>query len=357
MVSTSLLTPASAVVRRWHMVAAVIALIALCVVVAPRTASAQVGGTGPAGVSAGKGTVFAGSMISYRNVVSAISLDKTSEPTWNPYYAMTLLFAPRVKLSKRLSLSGMIIATQELTQSDWTNQAGEATLSDTFLTVNYRIGGAKGFGLSASGQVRLPTSKASQARTLLVGGLAGFVGSWGTGFSVAGFKQRVSLALIGRYGFFANRYTTGSLDTPWLEGCADLMGGCSRFSHSGARNPESRWQGIGALTWMPHSRLSIAVQFGLFYDTLYDLGTTTTQHGVSVAADSTDPDARGIVFYVVSANFRVNKSLSLAFGSETASLQLAPDSTKRTPFFNRNTTLFFAVRIFPDALISSLRGS
>ena len=75
------------------------ALCLVCLVsvaVTPRTASAQVAGTGPAGVTGGSGTMFAGSMVSYRNVVSAVSLDKNIEPTWNPYYAMTLMLAPRV---------------------------------------------------------------------------------------------------------------------------------------------------------------------------------------------------------------------------------------------------------------------
>ena len=336
------------------------ALCLVCLVsvaVTPRTASAQVAGTGPAGVTGGSGTMFAGSMVSYRNVVSAVSLDKNIEPTWNPYYAMTLMLAPRVQLGKRFSLSGMITASRELTSSDWTSEAGEATLSDTFLTGSYRIGGLAGFGVSASAQVRLPTSKASLARTLRVGGLIGLVGSYGKAFSIAGWSQRVSLALIGRYGWFAHKYTTASLDTPWLDGCADLVGGCSRFAHSGARNPETRTQGIAALTWSPLSRLNLSAQFGVFYDTLYDLGTATSKSGVEVAADATDPDARGIVFYVLSANVRINKSLSIAFGSETAHLQLAPDSTPRRPFFNRNTTFFIAVRLFPDAIVSTLRGT
>ena len=338
-------------------IAVVVMMMAFTTLVAPSHGVAQVAGTGPAGVTAGKGTIFAGSMVSYRNVVSAVSLDKNIEPTWNPYYAMTLMFAPRVRVSKRLSISGMITASRELTGSDWTNEAGEATLSDTFLTASYRIGGVAGFGLSASGQLRLPTSKSSLARTMRIAGLVGFVGSWGKSFSIVGWRQRVSLALIGRYGWFGHKYTTASLDSPWLDGCADLVGGCSRFAHNGARNPENRTQGIAAFTWMPLSRLSLSAQFGVFYDRLYDLSTVKSTSGVDVAADSTDPDARGIVFYVVSANFSVNKSLSIAIGSETAHLQLAPDSTPRRPFFNRNTTFFLAVRLFPDAIVSHLRGS
>ncbi len=322
----------------------------------PGLGFAQVGGTGPAGVSAGKGTRFAGSMVSYRNIVGAVGLDKSAEPTWNPYYAMALMLAPRARLNGRFSVSGMIIGTQELTRSDWTTDAGEMTLSDTFITVNAALTRLGPVGLAASAQLRLPTSKASQARTMRGAALAGLTASYGGSFSIGGWKNRVSLALIGRFGGFWHKYTTAGLETPWLDGCADLVGGCGRFAHSGVRNAETRTQGIGALSWMPWSRLSISAQFGVFYDRLYDLAPAETRDGLSVAADASDPDARAIVFYVLSANFVVNKSLSIAAGTETAHLQQAPDSTHRRPFFNRNTTLFVALRLFPDAIVASLRG-
>ncbi len=335
---------------------AIACLTILVVVLSASYASAQVGGTGPAGVSAGKGTRFAGSMVSYRNILGAVGTQKSADPTWNPYYAMALLMAPRVRLTNRLSLSGMIIATRELTDSDWTTERAETTLSDTFLTFNFRLTKLGPVGLSASAQLRLPTSKASQARTMIGAGLVGLTAAGGGSFSLGGWNNRFSLALIGRFGAFMHQYTTASLESPWLEGCAELAGGCSRFSHSGVRNPMTRTQGIGALTWIPLPKLSISAQFGVFYDTLYDLGSTESQAGLSIQADATDPDARAIVFYILSANFVVTKSLSIAAGSETAHLQLAPDSSHYTPFFNRNTTLFVAFRIFPDALIAQLRG-
>ena len=332
------------------------AALILAMTLTATTTYGQVGGTGPAGVSAGKGTRFAGSMVSYRNIVGAVGLNKTSEPTWNPFFAMSLLMAPRMRITNRLSLSGMLIATHELTDSDWTSERSETTLSDTFLTLNMRLTRLGPIGLSASAQVRLPTSKASIARTMIGSGLVGLTAAGGGSFSIGSWKNRFSLALIGRFGGFLHRYTTASLDTPWLEGCADLTGGCSRFSHSGVRNPSTRTQAIGALTWIPLPKLSISAQVGAFYDTLYDLGPVDTRGGITVEADGTDPDARGIAFYILSANFSLSKSLSIAAGTETAHLQLAPDSTHRTPFFNRNTTFFLAFRIFPDALIAQLRG-
>jgi hypothetical protein len=323
------------------------ALIALMSLFFALPALAQVGGQAPAGSGASSSSRFAGSMVSLRNQVGAPSFNRGALPDYNPNVSIAMLIAPR-------SLSALTTVTRELTDADWTTQAGETTLSDTFLTGGVGLLSSKSTGLALSGalQVRAPTSKSSLANGMVAGVLAGFTGSWSASFAPFGWKQSLSLALIGRVGPFFHRTTTGSLQTPWLDGCAELAGGCGQFAHNGVRTPLWRAQGIGALTWNPLDRLSISFQGGVFYDRLRDVAAATSRAGFVVPADPTDPSARGIIFTALYANLSVHPALSFALGSETGHLQLAPDSTYRQPFFNQFTTVLFAVRVFPDALFA-----
>ena len=326
-----------------------------------RFAVAQVGGQAPAGASSsggGAASIFAGSMISTRGLLGANSIDKSADPTWNPNVGMALLLAPRVALGDRLSLSALLTVSREFTHEDWTTQSGETTLSDTFVTLGASIWSSKELGLSLSGaaQLRLPTSKPSQQNTMILAGLAGVGLSWSGQFTPMGWSQSVNVALIGRTGPFVHRYTTGSTDTPWVDGCAELVGGCSQFSHDGVRNPAWRHQGIAALTWGPHPRLSLSLQGGVFYDLLTPQPKVTSRAGFEVGSSKLDPDARAIVFTAAYLNFVVTPAVSIAAGVETAHEQLAPDSTYRQPFLNRFSTYLIAFRLFPDALVAGLRS-
>lgn len=320
---------------------------------------AQVGGQAPAGAETdGTPSIFAGSMVSLRQQVGATSFVKDALPDYNPSVSTALLIAPRVRLGSRLSLSAMITVTHETTNSDWTTDNRETTLSDTFLTLGAPLWSSKdlGLGLSASAQVRLPTSKPSWQNSMIGSALFGLTGSWSASFAPMGWSQSLSVALIGRWGPFVHRYSDGSLESPWLEGCAELPSGCGRFSHDGSRNPIWRAQGITAITWGFAPKLTLSFQGGVFYDKLSEISGRTSRSGFDVPADPTDPNARGIVFTAFYLNYALHPGVSLALGSETAHLQLQPDSTYRQPFFNQFTTVLLAVRMFPDAIVSALRA-
>lgn len=326
-----------------------------------RSASAQVGGQAPAGASSSGGgtpSIFAGSMISTRGVLGANSIDKSADPTWNPSVGMALLLAPRMALGDRFSLSALMTVSREFTHEDWTTESGETTLSDTFVTLGAGIWSSKTLGLSLSGaaQLRLPTSKPSQQNTMVVAGLAGLGLSWTGQFAPMGWSQSLNIALIGRTGPFVHRYTTGSTETPWVDGCAELVGGCSQFAHDGVRNPAWRHQGIAALTWSPHARVSLSLQGGVFYDLLTPQPKATSRAGFAVSSSELDPDARAIVFTAAYLNLVITPAVSIAAGVETAHEQLAPDSTYRQPFLNRFSSYLIAFRLFPDALVAGFRS-
>ena len=97
-------------------------------------------------------------------------------------------------------------------------------------------------------------------------------------------------------------------------------------------------------------KLNVSAQIGSFYDLLDPLPDAHTQ-GFTIAADPTDPNARGIAFYILSVSYQPTAAFAIAAGTETANAHLAPDSTYRAAFFNRNTTFFLSLRAFPAALL------
>ena len=291
-------------------------------------------------------------------MVGATTFDKAADPTWNPSVGSALVLAPRVRLGAGLSLSALTTIAREFTQEDWTQASGETTLSDTFVTLGAPILASPelGLSLSASLQLRLPTSKISLSNSMLFGTLVGVTAAFSKRFAPFGWAQTVSLALIGRGGPFAHRYTTGSLESPWLGNCASLSEGCERYSHDGVRNPAFRWQGIAAFDWGPHPLVGVSLQGGVFYDTLSDSAPSRTTSGLLIAPDRSDPSARGIVFTAAYLNVTLTEELAVAAGVETAHEQLGPDSRFRSPFYNRFSSVLIALRLFPDALAGRVRA-
>lgn len=328
------------------------ACAAVLVLLVAATAAAQVAGNSPAGVSGSGSSKFAGSMISLRPTVSALSFNKGAEPMYNPYFGTQITLAPRLSLGKRASVSAMLIINREFTHSGSTTYAGETTLSDTFISGSFTILShpASGLRLAANAQLRLPSSKASSGRTMVAGLLGGLTASWSRKFTLFGVSQRVSVTGIGRFGQIWHQHAEASIEQPWLSECGSLPTGCGRFSHSGRRNNKYRSQAIAALSYVPVQKFSVSVQVGSFYDLLYDLPAATSQ-GFDVATDPSDPSGRGIAFYIVTLSYRPITALAIALGTETANAHLAPNSTFRTPFFNRNTTIFLSLRAFPAALL------
>jgi len=295
--------------------------------------------------AAAQGSRFAGSLVSYRNSTSVISLNKAAEPTYNPFYAMSLTLAPNVNLGKKLFVRGNISLSRELTNADWTNTDGEVTLSDTTFTFGIRafqwpkLGIMWNFDLQSA----LPTSLASQARTLTATSALGsqIIFFKGHFFAVGSFRATK----------FWNRSTTSETETPWLRNCRDITGGCDPYVNTGFRNAEFRITTVASAGYTFLPWLTMNVTGGVVSDLLYENSTQQARGGYPIAPRADAPNYREFMYYALSADFRVRNGVTLSLGTEAFNAQLAPDSTYQRPFFNRNSTLFFDVTVFPDRLL------
>lgn len=289
---------------------------------------------------------WAGSRINLLNTTNAWELDRGNSLTWNPYYGIGIGIAPRFRIVDSLSVGAALSVTREITESDVTTEEGEWWLNDLSLSISSSGVTVPGVGTRISGALAfyLPTSKAAQAATLLVGIRPSV--SVSHRFPVL---KGLGLSYSGSLRVNQHDYTTPSLDVPRVP-C--LGAECAQYSHTGVRN--TRWQhghriglSLGILDW-----LSIGGGMGVYVSHLYDL---------TEAADAADPTvAPAHERFAQSADAELTvgpfRGLSVGLGVSSFHPQLAPDQTAYTPLYNRYTQAYLDLRLDIAGLLTPKEG-
>ncbi len=298
----------------------------------------------PAAAQDAEPAPFRGSSMVYRNAMTAVSADPSSELTYNPVYTMSLSLAPRWYLAGETYVRAGTSVSRELTDSDWTTQQGEFILGDTTLGVgNSRLWVAPVIetAFSADLGVRLPTSKVSQARTLQVA-IEPRVGISRTFPVLKGLSLGYGFAMAADL----HEYTTGEIESPRIPGCVI---DCERHVNTGVRN--TRWRmshtfsvGLGIFDW-----LSLGAGAGVHTHWLHP--------AMAVEGQSFEPQddtsTRHYVNYDLEATVTPFSGFAVGLGATTYNPQQQPDSAYYDPVFNRFTELFIDLR-FEAAGLASL---
>ncbi len=290
-----------------------------------------------------------GSAFSYRNSFSAYSLDPSADLTYDPYYVMTFSFRPSWWFSDHIYVRGNLDLMREITHSDITTYSGETLVGDLTLTAGYsRIYTIPivGVDISADFVLTMPTSKSSQAHTMILGLGPGLRLSRRFdllgGLSI-GYSLRASPRL--------HRMTTAERESALIPGCIGSSGGCDSFLNTGLRNSQFRLQQIfnvslGILPW-----LDASVSYGLIIDWLYGIDEDDPQ----VSLVTVEPqDRRFASLFEVQVSFSPLDALQVGLGYSTVNPQLAPDSTYYNPLFNRYSTIFVELQLSIEGLISQI---
>jgi len=280
-------------------------------------------------------TSFKGSSVGIKNVMSTLTLNKDGQLTYNPYYAVSIQASPRFAFTKRFYASVSVGAVREMTNADNTTMRGETLLDDVSLRLGLsQIAKIPG-GLSLSGAIDglAPTSKASQARTMIVGVRPSLNLAW----AVPGTKKlSFNYSVAGTW--YAHQYTTASKESPLIPGCSITDRGCDAFSHSGVRNTQWRLINSVSTNFSATSWLSFGATFVMLHDFVYALDPYEDETPSFVPQEPSS--IRYILAYDLSATVRPMSAMSITLGASTANPQLAPDTSYYTPFFNRYTNLY-----------------
>jgi hypothetical protein len=278
---------------------------------------------------------WAGSSVIVRNASTAISADRSADLTYNPYWEVSLTIAPRWQFSDLFWVSASQSFSRELTHSDWTTQDGEFVLSDLGLRTGLsRFATIPSVEIALSSDVALtfPASKASQARTLIMGIGPGL--SLSRSFDVA---DGLSLSYGLRGTYFWHEFTTGQYESPTLIDCER---DCGQFLDTGVRNPKWRISnsfGVG-LSFLEMVTLSLS--YAVITDPLNASSDT-----LQVSLTPLEPtDTRFRNSFDVSLTVAPADVVSFTLGANTTNSQLNPDGTGYYDLlFNRFTLLYLDV--------------
>ena len=285
----------------------------------------------------------------WRNALGTATMDKDLL-TYNPYYAMVFSLLPRWWFTDRIFAKANLDITRELTNADDTTYRGETVLGDLSVGVGmsriWKIP-VVDIDLSADINFYLPTSKASQARTLVMAIRPG--ARLSRAFDILnGFQLGLNL----RTGPSFHRYTTAERETPLISSCSLSSSGCDSFYNTGLRNPMYRFQWtadawLGVLPW-----LDAYVVYGQVIDWLYSFDG----HAGTSFEPEPDSNARFLSVFAAELTFRPVKYLDLIAGYQTISPQLGPDSNFYNPFYNPYSIVYIDIRIDAAVLISTITG-
>ena len=291
------------------------------------------------------------SSVTFRNEFSALSLDRSHDLTYNPFYEMSLWADLRWWFGKTLYVRGATSVSHELTNSDTSTKRGETLMGDTrlifgaskYYTIPYAL-----IDISSNLSFSFPTSKASQADTLVVGVAPGF--TLAREFDV--FKGlRLTYGLTA-YKYF-HRYTTGERESPLINVGTGSSRDADSFLSTGVRNGSWRLANMFDASLNVTNWLAFDVTAILMNDWLY---ATADKDGRISYSPQRETNKRYAMWYVVDADFRIMPSLSIGVGTSTYSGQLAPDSTRYAPFFNRNTNFYVELRLDIDGLVGQIKS-
>ena len=300
-------------------------------------------------VDGGRLAPWRGSRLFVRNAVSAISLKKDAELTYDPYYAIEFGLSARWWFGRYVYTGIDFGFDVEVTDSNVTTEKHEVWLQDLVV----RVGGSRfltipwvGIDFSADLSLLAPTSKLSQARSRYLG------------IRPAVTVSRTFDVLSGltlSYTFQAtkslNEYTTSTLESPRVPGCAGDAAQCASFLSSGLRNPSWTLAHVFQVSMDFLDWLGLRGSVGIVQDFLYPMEERDERVSFS-PIDGTDE--RFTMLYELELYTKPLPALGIALGARTINPQLAPNSTPETFFFNRYTTVYLDVSLDVAGLISQL---
>ncbi len=289
-----------------------------------------------------------GTGLSLRNAVTVTSFDKSSDLTYNPTVTLELDARLRWWLFDRLYAQLALGVGHELTESDSNTFARESVLSDTTLRVAapalVTIPVAE-LAISPALSLRFPTSKASQGASLQAALTMELALS--RAFDVL---DGLHLAYQFQATHSFHRFTTGTLESPRIQGCVSVGGVCSSLLNTGVRNSDWRLTHIASvdLSFLPW--LGMSTQVGWISD---HVRPGADDPRVSYVAQL-PTDWRHYLLFGVEVALNPLPGLQVAAGASTSNAQLAPDSSRYTPLFNRHTAVYVDLRVDVAPIIDAL---
>lgn len=293
-----------------------------------------------------------GSALTYEHTVSAISLDKSHDPTWNPFYAHMLTLRPEWHFSDSFFARAQFDIEQELTNSDDTVRQRQWMWSDLRLDAAYAGYKEPTTGIKVAGDVRLtvPTSRASHASSLILG-VAPSV-ALKRKFDV---MRGLVVGYAARHAWNFHRYSSPAFDEAGIQGNVDALQR-AMLINTGVSNPSRILIQGPTVSFSPIERLEVFAMMNFVRTKLYDFDPASGKidTGAAETGASSETQVRHAQMFNIGANYQFLDYLGVSLGASSVYGDLKPDGTYRTPFFNRSTALYLDMNLDFDALYSKI---
>lgn len=331
-----------------------IAAALLAIVFSAGTASAQLGGSLEAQTDAsaeGK-RPWRGSFLQYQHSMGTRAMDKSADLTWNPAYVHGVTIQPQRYFGDDYVARLGFSVEQELTDSDYTTKYREFEWSDLNLDLVWTGWQEPETGIRISAGLRGigAISKISRARTM-IGGLSPSL-TFSRRFDAL---SGVTVALATRYNQRFYESTTGQYDGHGILNCS--TGSCGTLTNTGVRNSPWDIQVGPSVTLSATDDLTLTTSLIFVRQHLYSIddGQFSPDTGnKDLAANADGPNTRYVNVFTLDASYAVFGDFQLSLGLNTAAPELAQNSTRLFPLFNRYTVAYLALGVDIDALASKL---
>jgi hypothetical protein len=305
--------------------------------------------------------------IVYENIFSAISLNKSHDQTWNPYYAQSLSLQPRYYIRDDLNLRLRLDVEVELTQADGTDLNHEPLLSDLMLDANYAPKWLTipkvDVRVNPSIRFAFPTSIVSRGRSLVMSIGPGVAFKRSFTLLKGKWLKQVLLTYAFRPTLYLHEYAEASVEA--RTGCENINR--PECQHRGSRNRAWRLTNTLMAQVQITDKWSAGIMLFLMNDILHELDGGTERIQIEpqsnagssstheVPTPSSEINHRGAVWAILDVSYDVLDWLSLSVGTSTYYYHLAPDSDYEYFFFNRNTNFYFDVMIPIDRFVDQVQ--
>lgn len=340
-----------------EVVASAPAAEASAVVVAPAAVPAVTAEVAPAAKA--KTNPWKGTFVGYEHVFSAVSLDKASGQTWNPYYAHSFTLQPVWRFHDYVGLRLRLDVEQELTDADETVRRYEWMWSD----LNVEVNAGKGYtekvtGININGNLRLglPVSKISRARTMFLALSPSLTIS--RKFPVL---KGLTIAYSGRFTYQFHQSTTAQYDGTSLS-CGDPDSAeCERFTNTGIRNAQTVLVHGPSIRLDILDNLSFSVSYSLRRSGLYELDdyevydSASGIHLGTLSSGENDIDARYGQAFSAELAWAPIDMVGLALGFITVYSDLRQNGSYQTPLFNQFTNIYLNLSLDIDSVVQAFR--
>lgn len=300
---------------------------------------------------------FAGSQMWMSTSASFGTFNKGLVLDYNPTVVSFLSLSPRFALNKDFQLRARIGVTYEWTDADFTSTRHVANLTDTTLQLFYRsIPSFFGVKAQVAAQVVLPTSNASNARTMYLS--PGLLTQLFRGWEVAGGSV-MALGIMS-YQRPIYGYTTPGVDTPlpYSQNCGLRVGQLDATSCvnqlSGVANARDifSWTAIliGAWgDWAPGLALQMSHQFPYSFDAVPGTSDAVVDpNGVRVSTS-----------FSAWIDYTAQPWLTLELGYSYSQNVLSENAQFRNPIYSKygDPSVYLGVNVGLDQLYDVISGA